>query len=270
MSSLENPLSDPGAPLGPEVSVPQARPPIEDPVWNGWDVFWIVMVALFSIVFCVVVVTYAAQKLLYPGLPLMEVAKFPLVGVIGQAAAYVVVLLFMVSVVEGRIGQNFWRAIQWNWPKSPWLFVAGGVVLSVGLQLFANLLPMPKGLPIERFFQTSREAWTLSVFGVTMAPLLEEFFFRGFLYPVLARRLGLGMAVALTSVAFGLIHAPQLGQAWGPVLVVFLVGVALTLTRAKTRSVASSLLVHAAYNGTLSVLLYVGSDGFRHLEKLNQ
>jgi membrane protease YdiL (CAAX protease family) len=54
------------------------------------------------------------------------------------------------------------------------------------------------------------------------------------------------------------------------VLVVFLVGVALTLTRAKTKSVASSLLVHIAYNGTLSVLLYVGSDGFRHLEKLNQ
>jgi membrane protease YdiL (CAAX protease family) len=66
-----------------------------------------------------------------------------------------------------------------------------------------------------------------------------------------------------------LIHAPQLGRAWGPVLVVFLVGVALTLTRAKTKSVASSMLVHIAYNGTLSVLLFVGSSGFRHLERLN-
>ena len=268
--SLENPLSDPGTPAGPEVSIPQSPPPIEDPVWSGWDVFWIAMVTLFSIVFCVLVATYVAQKLFYPKLGIMDVAKFPLVAVVGQAAAYVVVILFMVSVIEGRVGQKFWSAIQWNWPKTPWIFISGGVVLSVGLQLLANLLPMPKGLPIERFFQTSTEAWTLSVFGVTMAPLLEELFFRGFLYPVLARRMGLPVAVALTSVAFGLIHAPQLGRAWGPVLVVFLVGVALTLTRARTKSVASSLLVHIAYNGTLSVLLYVGSDGFRHLEKLNQ
>jgi hypothetical protein len=25
-----------------------------------------------------------------------------------------------------------------------------------------------------------------------------------------------------------------------------------------------------AYNGTLSVLLFIGTDGFRHLERLNQ
>ncbi len=228
------------------------------------------MVTVFSIVFFVFVTTYGAQRLFYPKLSIMEVAKFPLVTVAAQFLAYLVVLTFMISVVEGRRGQRFWRAIQWNWPKAPAILLAGGVVLSIGLQLFAHVLPMPKELPIDRFFQTATEAWALSVFGVTMAPLMEELFFRGFLYPVLARRLGLPVAVALTSAAFGLIHAPQLGRAWGPVLVVFLVGVALTLTRAKTKSVASSMLVHIAYNGTLSVLLFAGSDGFRHLEKLNQ
>jgi len=54
------------------------------------------------------------------------------------------------------------------------------------------------------------------------------------------------------------------------VLVVFLVGVALTLTRAMTKSVAASLLMHIAYNGTISVLIFFASDGFRNLEKLNQ
>jgi membrane protease YdiL (CAAX protease family) len=145
-----------------------------------------------------------------------------------------------------------------------------GVVLSLGLQAFASLLPMPKNLPIDRFFQTTREAYLLAIFGMTFAPLLEELFFRGFLYPVLARRLGVATAVVLTALSFGLIHAPQLGRAWGPVLVIFLVGIALTVTRAVTKSVATSLLMHAAYNGTISVLIFFATDHFRHLEKLKQ
>jgi hypothetical protein len=44
----------------------------------------------------------------------------------------------------------------------------------------------------------------------------------------------------------------------------------LTITRAATKSVGASLLMHMAYNGTLSVLLFIGTDGFRHLERLNQ
>jgi hypothetical protein len=129
---------------------------------------------------------------------------------------------------------------------------------------------MPTELPIDKFFQTPAEAWVLSIFGMTFAPLLEELFFRGFLYPVLARRVGVVLSVFLTAVAFGLIHAPQLGRAWGPVLIVFLVGLALTICRAITKSVAAGVLIHVAYNGTISVLLFIGSDGFRHLERLNQ
>jgi uncharacterized protein len=175
----------------------------------------------------------------------------------------------MVALVKRGHGQPFWRAIRWNWPTNwlPYLFA--GMVLAISLQGLAHLLPMPKELPIDRFFQNTREAWALSLFGVTLAPLLEELFFRGFLYPVLVRRLGTMLAVLFTAALFGLIHAPQLGRAWAPVLVVFLVGVVLTITRAATKSVAASLLIHVAYNGTLSALLFAASDGFRHLEKLN-
>jgi hypothetical protein len=144
------------------------------------------------------------------------------------------------------------------------------MVLSVGLQGVAHFLPMPRELPIDRFFQTAQEAWVLSIFGMTLAPLMEELFFRGFLYPVLVRRLGIVIAVIITAATFGMIHAPQLGHAWGPVLVVFMVGLALTITRAVTRSVAPGFLMHVAYNGTISVLIFAATDGFRHLERLNQ
>lgn len=215
-------------------------------------------------------VALAAQRLLYPQVAFFQVVTYPMVTVLGQGFAYMLILAFMFLIVKRVPGQNFWQAIRWNWPQNWSAYLMAGVALSFALQGIAHFLPMPKELPMDRFFRTPSEAWTLSLFGVTFAPILEEFFFRGFLYPVLVRRLGLAAAVLMTAAAFSLIHAPQLGRAWGPVLVIFLVGLALTLARAITKSVAAGLLMHMAYNATLSILLFVGTDGFRHLERLNQ
>jgi len=252
----------------PQPPLPSSKPPAENPPWTGWDVLQIVVLTVFVIAVFVVIAVYVAHRVLYPHLPVVEVARMPLVSVIPQMLAYLVILGFMVSIVKRRPGQSFWKRLPWNWPPIWISYLLGGVVLSFALQGLAHFLPMPKELPIDRFFSTSTEAWVLSLFGVTLAPLMEELFFRGFLYPVLARRLGVVVSVLLTSIAFGLIHAPQLGRAWGPVLVVFLVGVALTITRAITKSVAPGFLIHVAYNGTLSLLLFAASDGFRHLDKL--
>lgn len=270
MSSSQNPWSDPEFKPLAETPLPAAPPGRETPAWTGWDVLQIAVLTIVSIVVFLLLLAVAAQRLFYPRVPFLEVVKYPLISVVAQLFSYLLVLGFMVSVIKRRPGTQFWREVQWKWPASWSTFLMGGVVMSVGLQGLAHLLPMPKELPIDRFFQTSQEAWFLSIFGMTLAPLLEELFFRGFLYPVLVRRLGVGLAVILTAASFGLIHAPQLGKAWGPVLVVFLVGLILTLTRAVTKSVAPGFLMHVAYNGTISVLIFIGTDGFRHLEKLGR
>ena len=98
---------------------------------------------------------------------------------------------------------------------------------------------------------------------------MEELFFRGFLYPVLARRLGVGSGILLTSAAFAILHGAQLKYSWA-VLIIFVVGLALTTVRAVTKSVAACFLLHVGYNGMLSLLMFVVTGGFRHLERLNQ
>lgn len=214
-------------------------------------------------------VTYLAERIFFRNFAFKEVATFPLVTVVAQLLAYVLVVAYMVTLAWRR-GSPFLEAIRWNWPKNGrWVaYLFGGVVLSIGLQGVAHFLPMPKELPIDEFFHTPAQAWGLSIFGVTFAPVMEEFFFRGVLYPVLQRWTGVFLAVLLTSASFGLLHVSQLGHAWGPVLIVFLVGVALTVTRALTKSVSASLLMHIAYNATLTVLIYMVTDGFTHLEKM--
>jgi membrane protease YdiL (CAAX protease family) len=96
---------------------------------------------------------------------------------------------------------------------------------------------------------------------------MEELFFRGFMYPVLARRMGAAWAIALTALPFGLIHLPQYGWAWGAALVIFLVGVVCGVVRAVTRSVGASFLVHAGFNGTQMLIAIVMTQGFRHMPK---
>src|SRR4029077_20940 len=122
----------------------------------------------------------------------------PLVAVVGQGLAYLLILGFMFSIVKRMPGQDFWQAIRWNWPKNWVTYLIAGAALSFVLQGLAHFLPIPKELPMDRFFRTPAEALALSLFGISFAPLLEELFFRGFLYPVLVRRLGVPIAVVAT------------------------------------------------------------------------
>lgn len=267
-----NPLND-FPPTQPEY-VPVTRPAQvipkseEDPPWTGWDVLFIVAVTVGASFVLELAVIFGAEALAYGHTSWASLARKPELLLLTQLLAYIVVLAVMYWLVAGKTGQ-FWNPVRWRWPVRWPAFLFGGAILYFGLAGLGQLLPIPKQLPIDRFFANSREATIMSIFAVTFAPFMEELFFRGFLYPVLARRLGVLASIGLTSAAFGILHDPQLGYSWA-VLIIFLVGVVLTTVRAITKSVAASFLIHVGYNGTLSLLMYVETGGFRHLERLSQ
>jgi membrane protease YdiL (CAAX protease family) len=254
------------APLEPEQS-----PALPDPAWNGWDVVRLIVLTIVALFAGVFAVLFIARWKIYPHTPLGDIARIPLVVIAGQSLAYLLILGYMWVLVTRERGQpDFLAAVRWNWPSNIGGYVLAGFALSVALQGLAHFLPIPKELPIDSFFKTPAEAWALGILSITLAPLMEELFFRGFLYPVLARSLGLPAAVFLTALGFALLHGAQLMFSWGPVLVIFLVGIVLTLVRAKTNSVGAGVLVHMAYNATITIAMFAATDGFRHLEKLNQ
>jgi membrane protease YdiL (CAAX protease family) len=246
----------------------------ENPEWNGWDVLQIAALMFVMPFLLLMVVATAAQRLIYQGLPWIELAQKPLLALIAEFLGYIVVFFFMAILIEGKYHVSFFKAIGWNWPRHSQLEVISllglGVVLLFALSGISHFLPIPKKVPFDQFFQRPMEAYLTSLFAVSFGPLMEELFFRGFLYPVLARRLGVASGVFFTALGFGLLHAMQLGFAWGPILIIFLVGVVLTIVRAASRSVAASFLVHVAYNFTLTAITFVGTGGFRHLERLSQ
>jgi membrane protease YdiL (CAAX protease family) len=283
LSSPENPqfeppplTGDPQAPA-PFVVVPFSAPvPLpaspapkagENPVWSGWDVLLILVLTAVTFVLAQVVVVPGLFRLVYPHGNLMDLSQRPALALVSQLLLYGVMAFFMVGVVHGKYHTRFWPAIRWNWPGIAGVSFLGVGVLMLGFDLLGRFLPMPKNTPFDQFFDRPFDAYLTAVFAVTLGPLMEELFFRGFLYPVVARRWGAVWGILLTALPFGLMHFYQYGNSWGAVLIVFMVGVVLTAVRAMTKSVAASFLAHVGYNGTLMMLAAWSTDGFKHMEK---
>lgn len=242
-------------------------PPQRDPVWSGWDVLLLALLTLVTLAAAELLTAVAASVFFYPHATFRDLVQKPSLNVIGEFLGYVAVAVFMIMLVEGKYHVRFSPAIHWNWRSNAVPKMLGLGVCTVILDFFARFLPMPKSTPFDEFFARPGDAYLIAVFAITFGPLMEELFFRGFLYPVLQRRTGVILAVLLTALPFGLMHYVQY-KSWSAVLVITLVGVVLTVVRAVTDSVAASFLVHVGYNTTLMVLTAVATDGFRHMQKL--
>jgi membrane protease YdiL (CAAX protease family) len=208
----------------------------------------------------------AARHFIHPQRSWLDVAQKPSLALLSEFLAYMVVALYMFLLVEGKYHTRFWRAIRWNWPGPSGFSLIGVGVLMLGFDALGRFLPMPKTTPFDQFFERPMDAYLTVAFAITLGPLMEELFFRGFLYPILARRMGAVWGIVLTALPFGLMHYAQY-RSWSAVLIIVLVGVVLTAVRAVTKSVAASFLAHVGYNATLMVLTAVATDGFRHMEK---
>jgi len=186
-----------------------------------------------------------------------------------ELLVYGLVIGFMSFIVWIRHQTPLPQAIRWNFPDQRRVIyaLAGGL----GLAFFSDVAQIvfnrwiPKSLPITEYFQSRSSALLLAGFGVLVAPLVEEMLFRGFLYPALSRWTGVVPAVILTAAGFALLHGAQLAYSIVPLLLIFVVGVVLTVTRAVTKSVATSVLVHMAYNFTLFLQFFIGTHGFKNL-----
>ena len=266
MSTDYNPLPPGNLQPEPPLSVPPpARVPAENPPWSLWDVLAIAVVAFGAMSVFGIIAGFVAMHVYK--LPLQGLERNAKVAVPAEFLAYLVTLGFMAAVVRSR-GLPFWSTVRWRWTSSAIGYMALGFLLSVAVGLATAVLPIPKQLPIEKYFADTLGTWMLSIFGVTVAPLMEELFFRGFLYPALARPLGITASVLITSAAFALIHASQLAAAWAPLLLLFLVGLVLTMVRMRTGSVVPGFLLHAAYNFTLFAELFFQTGHFHYFDKL--
>jgi membrane protease YdiL (CAAX protease family) len=134
---------------------------------------------------------------------------------------------------------------------APGRLIGGGAFLALTVLAVSSFLPAPSQSPLERLLATRSSLVVFVVFGIAVAPLVEEIIFRGFLFTALEDVYGVQAAVPVTTLLFAGLHVSQLRGNWPAVGVILFVGYVFTIVRRRTGSVVPSVIMHTAYNSMI-------------------
>ncbi len=139
-------------------------------------------------------------------------------------------------------GLPFWKA--WVLP----------VLLGVGCAIIGSILLAGRPEIVTPFTKMTQSINTPALFlmfaglALLLAPVVEEIFFRGFLYAVIKSMRGVAAAIIITAGLFTVLHV---GQYWGDIAKIAMIGalsVVLTFLRAWTGSTIPGIIAHATAN----------------------
>ena len=273
-----SPAAETPAETLPAATVPFAAYPEDLRAPWGWlDIVIFVLLAVCGQLVLDTVMLGAAVSLGYTKADPVAIQKFATTSAgfvtLRQVILWSVMMGYLYYALRGRSAEGFWRMLGWRRlriegvpPRTVyWAFALSGVPLAYVVSLLSGLAQPKDRLPIEAFFQDPRSVILLSAMGILVAPLAEEMVFRGFLYPVLARSLGVAGGVIVTGVLFGLLHAQQLEGGRAQIFLLVLVGVLFTAVRARMKSVTACYLLHLGYNSFLFLGFFLATDFLRKI-----
>ncbi len=133
-----------------------------------------------------------------------------------------------------------------------------GILTAFASVALASILRTPDvKTPLDEMLSDPVSIALTGIFAVTLAPVFEELFFRGFLFPLVARSLGWIAAAIVAALPFALLHGPQYAWSWQRVAVIFFAGFAFGWMRWRSGSTAAAAVMHATYNATFVTALVV-------------
>lgn len=262
----------------PEPPPPTATPTPEEPLPWGWrDVGKAVLFIIIGSLLVgagVIAIAIATNSLPTQGQEMttnrlhaqgqgMAAAPFFWLG----ALIYGVVVLAVYRFAVRRAGGK-WSALGFR-PFSQWWIALAPVLTLVqlfGMSIVNVLFVLPftggefENPQIEALTGGSalsvRDLGWLLILVAVIAPIAEELFFRGMLYPVLRRRWSAPVAIVVNGFLFALIH-------FIPILIpgLFLVGIVLAWIRERSGSLLPCMLVHALQNTVVLFSIYAVMNG---------
>jgi hypothetical protein len=237
-------------PQGAQAAPPAAPPPTEDGSWERrvplWTPFAVALAAFVLASIAYAVIASAA------GLSAAEAdeAPGPVLGAtfvqdaLLIAGAVLAVGLGVKSGAAAALGlrtTRFWPAVGWAAAVLGAFWLASGILVAI----FGE----PPEQEITEEIKSEDGALALAGYvGITclIAPIAEEVFFRGFLFPVLRARAGVAWGVVITGALFSLVHA--LGSPIEALIVLFVLGAGLCLLYLRTGSLLPCIGLHALNN----------------------
>lgn len=189
----------------------------------------------------------------------------PVTGEALQVAELVslVAALLATAVMVGAVDRRPWADVGlgataarpsfllWGWciGAAP-IGVASGLLLLVG---WLHVSPAPPGSSLVAALHVS--------IVLVPAALSEEVICRGYLFTAVRDGGGARVAIAFTSVLFGLLHAANAGSTMESVGIVILAGLFLAAVRVVFDSLYAAWAAHAAWNWIMAVPLHAPVSG---------
>jgi len=130
------------------------------------------------------------------------------------------------------------------------------VAVLAAIALYVNMIQyVPEKQPVVELFLKEKNAAFLfytSIFAAIFGPMIEELFFRGFMYSAFKKRVGIFPAMFITAAMFAALHAHAVG--FLPILVL---GMLLAYLYEKTGTLVSSITVHIMHNLAMVLLVFL-------------
>jgi membrane protease YdiL (CAAX protease family) len=136
--------------------------------------------------------------------------------------------------------------------------VAFGVVIAIGMVLTVA------GVDVENASNIRDLEALFSIPSmlilITLQPIAEEFFFRGFLLDKISKTAGVIPAIILSSALFGIAHLSY-GNIY-PAVLTGCIGVILAVLVVRTKNLTAAVIAHILFNLTSFTIYVIGSDLF--------
>lgn len=172
-------------------------------------------------------------------------------------ATVILVYLFAVLFHRGRLSDLGIRRASlgkiWRYGiLGGFLLVIMVLIMGIVLQYFQpNLQPQY----IEEILRSSNqlpEFLAVMTAGVILAPVAEEIFYRGMIYPVFRKYLGTGWGAVAAGLIFGAAH----WDLWRTIPLA-IGGALLCYIYEKSGSILVSMVAHGIWNGVMCILIYL-------------
>ena len=183
-----------------------------------------------------------------------------LLSIIAIIPAHLLTLALAWAIVTGFGKRPFWRSLGWRWsPRfgTAELFIClGATLLLLGVGQLMGVIFGDKETSLDRMILSSPGArYVIAALATFTAPLVEEVVFRGVLYSVLRKYIGVTWGASLVIAIFAAIHVPQYLPNVAAISTILLLSTVLTIVRARTGRLLPCFVIHLFFNGISSIFI---------------
>ena len=236
----------------------------KSPKWSWWDIA-LVLAALFAMIPIGSALRYFLRQI-FQNISLSGAARQSIELFAGTAVQAGTIILAVILLTRRRGSTSRDLGLIWTNMRGKIVSgLVGGIILSFAVTALGMLVSILVGPPppqeVEKMLTDIKQGKDILLPFISvsiLAPVSEELYFRGMVYPVIRSRFGVRAALILSGLFFSMLHLDmyRLVPIWAG-------GIVLAYFYEKTGSLITSITAHSTWNTVMLLTMYLaGRAGY--------